>query len=415
MRNLIASLSLAAGLLSTTAYADVTLEFWHYQTANRDVMIEMIDEFMQENPDITVREHYKENVNMVSEIQAAALAGREPDIGQVLGRLVVGLVETTDPVALDETAGGETLSQNIAANFLAIGSYNGHTYAVPHSFGTPIVYYNKDVFRAAGLDPDQPPRDWHEMRDYARQITEKTDAAGLFISQGGRDVAPQQIMVNAGAKMLADDFSAATFATPGAIEAMQLLQDMARDDKSISILSDRENIALFNAGRIGMYVNSVASYKGVARDTAGVFELGIASYPLWKDLPRRVPNSGAALMVFSKDEARKEAAVRFITHMTSPENTNRWAVVSGYLPVSPTAKDAETIKAQMEADPLWAVAVNQMDDLVSTARWPGSRVVDIQIVLENMMQSLYQGKGTAAELVPAAEAEITRLIDEGRS
>ncbi|MGU3401625.1 ABC transporter substrate-binding protein [Brucellaceae bacterium D45D] len=415
MRSFIASIGIMSAMLAATPAqsADITLEFWHYQTANRDVMVEMINDFEKANPDIDVREHFKDNANMVSEIQAAAMAGRQPDIAQVLGRLVVGLTQTTKPVALDETSAGPEIAANIAPNFLAIGSYEGHTYAVPHSFGTPIVYINKDLFQKAGLDPNVAPRDWQQVREFSRVITEKTGSKGLFIAQGGRDVAPQQIMVNAGAKMLTDDFSAASFATQDAIDAMQLVQDMALEDKSISVLSDRENTALFNAGKIGMYVNSVAVYKGVVRDTAGVFELGVGNFPVWKDKPRQVPNSGAALMAFSESDKQKQAAARFIAYMTKPENTNRWAIVSGYLPVSPTAKNAEVIKAQMAADPLWAVAVNQMDDLVSTARWPGSRVVDIQIVLENMMQAVLQGKGKAAELVPAAEKDVTRLISEG--
>ena len=56
-------------------------------------------------------------------------------------------------------------------------------------------------------------------------------------------------------------------------------------------------------------------------------------------------------------------------------------------------------------EPRWRVAVDQMQDTIPTARWPGNRVVEIQIVIENMVQALVQGRGTAAELVPAAERQ----------
>jgi GNAT superfamily N-acetyltransferase len=88
-------------------------------------------------------------------------------------------------------------------------------------------------------------------------------------------------------------------------------------------------------------------------------------------------------------------------------------VQSGYLPIAPGAKNADIVRAYVAEEPRWGVALAQMDDLVSTARWPGTRVVEIQIVLENMVSALWQGKGRAATLVPAAEKEITRLIAAG--
>ncbi|MBX3539124.1 MAG: ABC transporter substrate-binding protein [Chelatococcus sp.] len=415
MRRLLAPMAaLALFAVGQAQAADpVTINFWHYQTSNREDLTRTIDDFMAKNPDIKVREQFKDNNNLATEVQAAALAGRAPDVAQLLSRLTIGLVMNTKPVALDSGPDKGAFLKNVAPNFLTIGTYQGHPYAVPHSFGTPIVYYNKDLFRAAGLDPQKPPRTWQEMRELARQIKTNTGKHGLFVSTGGRDVGPQQMIVNTGADMLSADFSRATFATPDAIASMQLWQDMAVTDKSLAVFTERENTSLFMAGQIGMMVTSVASFQGAKRSTEGVFELGIGHYPTWNDKPRRVPNSGAALMVFSQDEKRREATFRFLAYLMQPEVSNRWAVESGYLPIAPGAQQAEVIKQAVAKEPRWGVAVAQMDDLVATARWPGSRVVEIQIVLENMVQALWQGKAPASELVPAAEAEISRLIAQG--
>ncbi len=415
-RSLLSAVVFAAAAVASPLQAAepvTTINFWHYQTSNREVLTQTIKDFEAANPDIKVQELFKDLTNLATDIQAARMVDRAPDVAQVLARLTIGMVESSNPVALDAGPDKGAFLAGIAPNFLATGIYKGHPYAVPQSFGTPILYVNKDIFRAAGLDPEQPPRSWQELREQALQIKQKTGKYALFVSTGGRDVGPQQMIVNAGADMLSEDFRRATFATPDAIAAMQLWQDMAVTDKSLAVFTERENYSLFMAGQVGMMVTSVASFQGAQRSAKGVFDLGVAHYPTWGDKPRRVPNSGSSLMIFSEKPARRDAAFRFLAYMMKPEVTNRWAVESGYLPIAPGAKNAEVVRAYVAQEPRWGVAVAQMDDLVSTARWPGSRVVEIQIVLENMVSALWQGKGKAAVLVPAAEKEITRLIAAG--
>jgi multiple sugar transport system substrate-binding protein len=414
-RSLLSAVVLAAAVVTSPVRGaePVTINFWHYQTSNREVLTQTIKEFEAANPDVKVNELFKDLSNLATDIQAARMVDRAPDVAQVLARLTIGMVESSDPVALDSGPDKGAFLANVAPNFLATGDYKGHPYAVPQSFGTPLLYMNKDIFRAAGLDPEKPPRNWQELREQAKQIKEKTGKYALFVSTSGRDVAPQQMLVNAGATLLSDDFTKATFATPDAIAAMQLWQDMAVTDKSLAVFTERENYSLFMAGQLGMMVTSVASFQGAQRSAKGVFDLGVAHYPTWGDKARRVPNSGASLMIFSDKPARRDAAFRFLAYMMKPEVTNRWAVESGYLPIAPGAKDAEVVRAYVAQEPRWGIAVAQMNDLVSTARWPGSRVVEIQVVLENMVSALWQGKGQAQVLVPAAEKEITRLIAAG--
>lgn len=412
---LLSAVILASSILSVPVSAadPVTINFWHYQNSNREALTKTIKEFEAANPDVKVQELFKDLTNLATEIQAARMVGRAPDVAQVLARLTIGMVESSSPVPLESGPDKGAFLANIAPNFLATGAYKGQIYAVPQSFGTPVVYINRDLFRAAGLDPDKPPRTWQELREQGLQIKQKTGKHAMFVSNGGRDVGPQQMLVNAGANMLSEDFSRATFATPDAIAAMQLWQDMAVVDKSVAVFTERENYSLFMAGQIGMMVTSIASFQGAQRSAKGVFDLGVAHYPTWGEKSRRVPNSGASLMIFSEAPQRRDAAFRFLGYMMKPEVSNRWAVQSGYLPIAPGAKNADIVRAYVAEEPRWGVAVAQMDDLVATARWPGTRVVEIQIVLENMVSALWQGKGRAATLVPAAEKEITRLIAAG--
>lgn len=412
-RTVLAGLATAPTLLGAPhagAQAPVTITLWHYQTGNREALRKVLDAFEAANPGIKVTDVLKNNETMASEIQAAAIANRAPDVGQVLGRLVVGMIRNAGAQPLDGIPEGEALMQHILPNFLAIGRYQGRVYAVPHSFGTPIVYINRDLFRTAGLDPNAPPRTWSELRQQAKLIAEKTQKIGIYIAQGGRDVAAQQMMTNTGADMMNAELTKATFSTPETIEAMQLWQDMAVTDKSFGTLSEREMGALFLGGQVGMMIQSVASFQETRRVVEGKFELGIAPYPLWKDKPRRVANSGSTMLVFSRDATKRAAAMKLLAHLMRPETTNAWAVESGYLPLDPNVQSSPAVNDYLAKEPRWKVAVDQMRDTIPTARWPGNRVVEIQIVIENMAQALIQGRGAAKDLVPAAEKQVSEII-----
>jgi ABC-type glycerol-3-phosphate transport system substrate-binding protein len=407
---LLAASALAPSALPASAQAPTTITLWHYQTGNRDALRLVLDRFEAANPTIKVTDVLKNNETMASEIQAAAMANRAPDIGQVLGRLVVGMIRNAGAQPLDGLPESDALERHILPNFLAIGRYRGRLYAVPHSFGTPVVYINRGILRDAGLDPDQPPRTWQELRQQARQIKERTNKIGLYVAQGGRDVAAQQMMTNTGADMMDPELKRATFSTPETIEAMQLWQDMAVQDKSYGTLTERELGALFMGGQIAMMIQSIATFQEARRNAEGKFELGIAHYPQWKSLPRRVANSGSTMLVFSRDAQRRAAAMKLIAHLTAPDVTNPWAVESGYLPLDPRARDSALVRDYLAKEPRWRVAVDQMQDTIPTARWPGNRVVEIQIVIENMVQALVQGRGAAADLVPAAERQASAII-----
>ena len=406
---------IAAGAIApigrpASAQAQTTITLWHYQTGNRDALRVVLDRFEAANPTIKVNDVLKNNETMASEIQAAAMANRAPDVGQVLGRLVVGMIRNAGAQPLDGLPESDALERHIIPNFLAIGRYRGRLYAVPHSFGTPVVYVNRGILRDAGLNPDEPPRTWQEMRQQARQIRERTNKIGLYVAQGGRDVAAQQMMTNAGADMMDAELKRATFSTPETIEAMQLWQDMAVQDKSYGTLTERELGALFMGGQIAMMVQSIATFQEARRNAEGKFELGIAHYPRWKSLPRRVANSGSTMLVFSRDPQRRAAAMKLIAYLMAPDVTNPWAVDSGYLPLDPRARESELVRSYLAQEPRWRVAVDQMQDTIPTARGPGNRVVEIQIVIENMVQALVQGRGAASDLVPAAERQVSAII-----
>ena len=88
---LLSAVILASSILSAPVNAadPVTINFWHYQNSNREVLTQTIKEFEAANPGVKVQELFKDLTNLATEIQAARMVGRAPDVAQVLARLTM--------------------------------------------------------------------------------------------------------------------------------------------------------------------------------------------------------------------------------------------------------------------------------------------------------------------------------------
>ena len=109
-------------------------------------------------------------------------AGQQPDVAQLVFRDLIYIASELGGNALEDMAGPEELcrpGRPLPAR-LDLGEVDGKTYGLAYTFSTPILFYNADLFRAAGLDPDQPPKTWAEVKAAADAIAEKTDADGFF-------------------------------------------------------------------------------------------------------------------------------------------------------------------------------------------------------------------------------------------
>ena len=407
---------LAAGLsvIRPTAAETIELRLLHYndQTGNRAVLREILDRFEQANPGIEVQDFATTPEHVVPEAQAAVAARRPFDVAQVLTRLAMGARAVTNARPFSEAADGDKFMEHFAPNLRELGYFDGEYFLSPHSLGTPLLYYNKDVMKQAGLDPDKPPRTLQEMQAMARQVRQTTDAWGIYILTGGLDVGPQTLMRLAGSKYL--EGNRAVFDSPEGIAAMQFWQDLAKEDL-LPKVNDRDAANIFGAGKLAFNLSSSSRLMTITRGAKGKFDIGVAGVPAWEGMPVQVPNSGSGMMVTAQQPERIAAAFKLVAFLAQPEITNYWSRATGYMPVSndPLA-DPET-KAFVADNPFYDTLVAQMRSTVATAFWSGDRVVEGQTVVANLVTDLWEEKGTAAELVPRAAAEVTRILGESTS
>jgi multiple sugar transport system substrate-binding protein len=100
---------------------------------------------------------------------------------------------------------------------------------VPYVFSTPTLFYNADLFRNAGLDPDRPPTTWAEVKQYGLQIKQRTGKLGIDIGcLGTFDWCFQALVLSNGGRVLSEDRSPLTFGEPASVEAVAMWQDLVK-------------------------------------------------------------------------------------------------------------------------------------------------------------------------------------------
>ena len=404
-------LAVALGLAAPLAAQETEITFYHYQTGNAEVLRAILDEFEAENPDIKVTDIFKQSQQITGEVQAALAAGRQVDIATVIGKNIVFFLNNTPAVDMVAASNGDTAwLDGYLPNFLDLGRIGDEIYAIPHAYGTPMIYYNKDIFERAGLDPEQPPKTWEEVLETAKQITDKTGMPGvahLHASMG--DYGTMVMVTNAGATYLTADGTKAQFDSPEGIAMLQIWQDMAKTGV-MPVATDREWGTAFRAGQMGMYMTSSAALRGYVAAAEGNFEIGVANYPLFGDSPRRVNNSGGALMLYSPEGPRREAAVKLLRFISQKEQANRWSRESGYMPLIQDPLSDPAMAEYVETFPYVAPVIAQMAETVPTAVWPAKGTLEAQTHIRAMLDELWAAKRPAAEIVPEAVARVNEAL-----
>ncbi|SDR60264.1 carbohydrate ABC transporter substrate-binding protein, CUT1 family [Rhizobiales bacterium GAS113] len=399
--------------LSNSSNAETSITFYHYQSGSSYTAFrKILDGFEAEHRGIKVKDIFSQSEQITAEVQTALAARRPVDIATVIGKNIVYFVNNTPAVPLNADPGKAGFLAEDLPNFLDIGRSGEKVFAVPHAYGTPMLYYNKDMFRAAGLDPETPPRTWDEVTKAAVAIHEKLRAPGFaHLLASMKDYGTMLFVMNAGSPYLSADGSCALFDTPQGIKALQLWQDLVATYKVTPIANDRQYMAAFNAGQLAMFVNSSAGLASTVQVTKGKFELGVGNYPRFVESEaRKLPNSGAALMLYAPPGERRDAALALLAYLSRREVSNLWARESGYMPLAKDPLGDPAMAAYVEGFPLVKPVIAQMAETVPTATWGEHGALEAQTIVSNLIDELWAGHKSAAELVPPAVAAMNAAM-----
>jgi ABC-type glycerol-3-phosphate transport system substrate-binding protein len=406
LRQLACAIAAIVLLPLAAAHAQQTeIVVYHYQTDKRyEALKEVIRRFEAENKDVKVVDIFKPDQTITADVQAALAARRPVDIATIAGRNVYFMSQNTSAVAINQDPAKAAFLDGYLPQFLDVGRHGDKVFAVPYAFGTPMLYYNKDVFRKASLDPDAPPKNWNELIAAAKTIQDKTGIAGIaHLTAGNKDYGTMLMVTNAGGIYLNAEGNKLLFDSPEGIAGLQLWQDLAVKYKVMPIATDAQWTAAFFGGRLAMYITSSAGLRQVVQQAQGKFDVGVANYPLFpgRDV-RRVPNSGATFMLYAPEGPRREAALKFLAFISRLEVANYWSRESGYMPLLKDPLRDPDMKKYVDEFPFVRPVLAQMPDTISTYVWADKGALEAQSIVSKLIDDLWAGKGPAAELVPIA-------------
>ncbi|TGO04999.1 ABC transporter substrate-binding protein [Serinibacter arcticus] len=234
--------------------------------------------------------------------------------------------------------------------------YEDDHYAVPYARSTPLFYYNKDHYAAAGLE-DRAPETWEEAKEFSAAIATAVPAATPF-GYPAEDQYPAWTMSNlvwGFGGGWSEDWDLATVSDENTVAALEFAQ--ASVDDGWAEVASGDPATAFSSGSVSQVIASTGSLSGIL-DSA-TFEVGTGFLPGGPETSDGVvPTGGAGVAVASASEPERQlAAAMFAAYLTNAENTAFFSAGTGYLPVQ---KDADMSAVYAEA-PQFEVAVEQLE------------------------------------------------------
>ena len=373
---------------ATGASTTITFSSYSYGTqgAAGDGMQVLLDAFAEAHPDITVVPEAVPVADALTKTKAAVAAGSPPDVQQ-LGYSKMAEAFATLPVqSIEEIAGDEWDAHvdGIAPGLVSTGEADGTVKALPFTVSIPTLFYNADIFREAGLDPEEPPATIDEVEDAADAIVAAGHNGVYFglLDQGKSDYLTQSVIDSAGG-MTVDDDGEVVLDSAKAVAGIQRIQDLTTGGLQPAVGID-DAVAAFSTGDLGMFVATTALMSNLQTGAADTFELRTGGFPSFDAKPARPTHSGAGLVVLAADEAKQEAAWEFVKFMTSEQGYTMITEEMGYLPLRANlATDDEFLAGYFAENTLLLPPLGQLGDVTPYRSFAGAKSNQATVMLQD--------------------------------
>lgn len=414
--------------VAAPASAAVEIQWWHAMDGRLGEKVgEIAEKFNAAQSDYRLTPIYKGNY---TETMNAAIAGfrakQPPHIVQVFEVGTASMMAAKGaiyPVFELMSDAGEAFDP---ADYLAsvTGYYtdtDGRLLSMPFNSSTPVLYYNKDAFRKAGLDPERPPATWGELESAAEKLRAAGYSCGFTTGwQSWVQLENFSAWHNAPFATRQNGFGGAdaefTFNSP--LHARHI-GNLARWQQSgVFDYGGRrsDSAPKFYAQECAMYMNSSAAYAGV-RSNAKDFAFGVGRLPYYADVGGAPQNSiigGATLWVFrGHPESDYRGVAAFFAYLSRPEVQADWHQFTGYLPITHAAYRLTHEQGFYDANPGTDIAIQQMTGKPPTANSKGLRFgnfVQVRDIINEELESAWIGEKSAQEALDAAVARGNELL-----
>jgi|TARA_B100001094_G_scaffold73369_1_gene69647 sn-glycerol 3-phosphate transport system substrate-binding protein len=398
--------------IAAPAAAETELTMY-YPIAVGGKLTEVVDgivaDFEAENPDIKVNAIYSGNYDDTRVRALSALASGDPAQLAVMFSIdAYDLIEQDLVMAFDDISGvDKSWLNSFYPALMANGNIEGKTWGIPFQRSTIVAYYNKDLFRAAGLDPEAPPTTWDEIISMGKTLT-KDGTYGLMIPSTGYPYWMfQALAIQNGKEVMSNDGLTTFFDDGTVIDTLDFWKSLSTEhgimpEGTVEWGTLRQ---AFLEGKTAMMWHSTGNLTAVKNNAS--FDFGVAELPA--NVRKGSPTGGGNFYVFKDTNAEeRSAALKLIEFMTSPEQAAAWSIATGYMGVSPAAYETEALKNYTIEFPPALVARNQLEHAV--AEFSTFETARVREGLNNAIQAALTGEKSSADALKEAQASAIRLL-----
>lgn len=393
---------------ATKENGKTVVTFWHVYTKNfgAPVIKQMVDDFNKSQDKIIVKEVYNPDMypGLMKNLQADVASGKSPSIAMIGYNYLKYFDQnfkyvTPQDLEKESATDKDFVEKSFLPNVLELAKVDNKQVGLPFSISAPIVYYNPDLFTAAGLDPQNPPKTWQEVQNAAKEIHNKTGEYGFYMQEYQDNWATQGLLTSNGAKIL--DKNKAVFASKESAEAYQLYADMVLKDQSALHIAADEGIASFYSGKVGILLGTSAKIGTVTQSSK--FNVMAAPFPAFGDKKVQIPAGGNFLAVTAQSKEEQQAAWEFMKFIMQPKYLAQWTINTGYLPPRQEVVDDPAIKEAIAKTPALKVAFDELPTLSPWVAFPGDVGVKAEKMFADTRDKILSGEEPMAALQKAQD------------
>ncbi|MBS4205545.1 ABC transporter substrate-binding protein [Lederbergia citrea] len=397
--------------------------FWHSMSGvNQGVLDSIVEEYNSSQDKVQVNAEfqgtYEESLpkfHSVGGTKDAPIIIQVQEIG-TMSMINSGNIEPIQKFIDAENYDMSGLEENITNYYKVDGKF----YSMPFNSSTPVMYYNKDAFKKAGLDPEKAPETFEEVEAASKKIVESNKQMKGFALQAYGWLF-EELLANQGGILMNNDNGRSDTPTEVAFDnekgksIFEWAKRMVDNGTFANYGINEDNmVAGFLAGDVAMFLQSSASSRDVIDNAP--FEVGVAFLPHPEKEERQgVAIGGASLWMSSgKDEAEQNAAWEFMKYLQTPDVQAKWHVGTGYFAINPAAYDEQVVKDSYEKMPQLQVAVNQLQATKPSYATQGAlmdMIPESRKIIETALETVYNG-GDVEKTFEDAVKQVNAAIEQ---
>lgn len=387
----------------------VTIQIWYSLGAKYSAPLEdIIAAYNDANELITVEGAYQGGYSATQEkLLAAYIAGDPPVLSQLEQSLAGAFVANDALVPLEDfiAADPEFDREDFFPELLAGATYSDKLYGFPINVSTPVLYINRDMFRAAGLDPNKAPADWDEVYEIAQKLAQPDAEGGpiygLRVYNSGWIM--DSFFHQFGGVLFNEDGTKSLVNSPEIKAAMGLWQKMVAEGVAV-YQGGGDGSNMDAAGQVGIVMRSTGSIQWFKDNVT--FDWGVFPYALGPNKAVSL-GGGNVYMVKRTTEQEQLAAWNFLKYLTSTENQIHWSLNTGYMVSRQSAFNSPDIQQIFKDDPRYRVTYDQLPYAFARPKveaWP--EIEDI--IQEAMTRIVLQGE--SVDILDDVVKDIDELL-----